>query len=64
MHAPAWRPGSFLRPSKSGQCFGRNDLLWDDLKLKLGVGCVLTIAGHRTVEGDAALAGGFSLEAT
>ena len=43
MHAPAGPPGPFLRPSKSGHCFGRNDLVWDGLKLKLGARVMATI---------------------
>jgi hypothetical protein len=33
----------FLRPPKSGHCFGRNELVWDGLKLKLGTRVVATI---------------------
>jgi hypothetical protein len=36
MHAPERPSGSFLRPFESRHCFGRNDLVWDGLKLKLG----------------------------
>jgi hypothetical protein len=36
MHGPGDPPGPFLRPSKSGHCFGRHELVWDGLKLKLG----------------------------
>jgi hypothetical protein len=43
MHAPAGPPGPFLRPLKSGHCFGRNDLVWEGLKLKLGVRVMATI---------------------
>ena len=43
MHAPAGPPGPFLRPRKSGHCFGRNDLVWDGLKLKLGARVTATI---------------------
>ena len=42
MHAPAGPPGPFLRPPKSGHCFGRNDLVWDGLKLKLGARVMAT----------------------
>ena len=31
MHAPAGPPGPFLRPSKSGHCFGGHELVWDGL---------------------------------
>jgi hypothetical protein len=43
MHAPAGPPAPFLRPPKSGHCFGRNDLVWDGLKLKLGARVTATI---------------------
>ena len=43
MHAPAGPPGPFLRSPKSGHCFGRNDLVWDGLKLKLGARVMATI---------------------
>jgi hypothetical protein len=43
MHAPARPPGPFLRPAKSGHCFGRHELAWDGLKLKLGARVMATI---------------------
>ena len=50
MHAPERPSGSFLRPFESRHCFGRNDLVWDGLQLRLR-----TIGGPvmATVEGDA-----------
>jgi hypothetical protein len=36
MNAPVKPPGAFLRPPKSGHCFGTNDLVWDGLALRLG----------------------------
>jgi hypothetical protein len=36
MHAPVRPPQPFLRPSKAGHCFGRDDLAWDGLQLRLG----------------------------
>jgi hypothetical protein len=36
MNAPARLPRPFLRPSKTGHCFGRNELLWDGLQLRVG----------------------------
>jgi hypothetical protein len=43
MNAPVRPPTPFLRPSKAGHCFGRNDLVWDGLKLKLGARVTATI---------------------
>ena len=43
MHAPAGPPGPFLRHRKSRHCFGRNDLVWDSLKLRLGARVAATI---------------------
>jgi len=43
MNAPLRPPGSFLRPSKSGHCFGRDELSWDGTKLRLGSKIVATI---------------------
>ena len=43
MHAPAGPPGPFLRPSKSGHCFGGHELVWDGLKLRLGARVMATI---------------------
>src|SRR6516165_9128844 len=50
MHAPARPRQPFLRPSKTGHCFGRNELVWDGLQLRLGSkdGCVMA-----TIEADA-----------
>jgi hypothetical protein len=36
MHEPVDPPRPFLRPSKSGHCFGRHELVWDGPELKLG----------------------------
>jgi len=36
MNAPARRPAAFLRPSNGGHCFGRNELVWDGLQLRVG----------------------------
>jgi hypothetical protein len=43
MNAPAGPLKPFLRPPKSGHCFGSDELVWDGLTLKLGskVGRVL-----------------------
>jgi hypothetical protein len=35
MNAPVRPPQPFLRASKAGHCFGRNELLWDGLQLRL-----------------------------
>jgi hypothetical protein len=35
MHAPVRPPRPFFRPSKAGHCFGRNELIWDCLQLRL-----------------------------
>jgi hypothetical protein len=35
MNAPAGPLRPFLRPPKSGHCFGRHELVWDGLKLKV-----------------------------
>ena len=43
MNAPAVSLRPFLRPPKSGHCFGRNELVWDGLKLKLGARVTATI---------------------
>ena len=43
MNAPVGPLRSFLRPPKSGHCFGRNDFVWDGLKLKLGARVTATI---------------------
>ena len=43
MNAPVRPSGSFLRPFESRHCFGRNDLVWDGLKLKLGARVMATI---------------------
>jgi hypothetical protein len=43
MNAPVGPLRSFLRPPKSGHCFGRNELVWDGLKLKLGARVTATI---------------------
>jgi hypothetical protein len=43
MHEPVDPPGPFLRPCKSGHCFGRQELVWDGLKLKLGARVTATI---------------------
>jgi hypothetical protein len=50
MNAPAGPLSPFLRPPKSGHCFGRNELCWDGHKLRLGpkTGPVLA-----TIEPDA-----------
>jgi hypothetical protein len=36
MNAPARPLPPFLRPSKAGHCFGRNELVWDGLQLRVG----------------------------
>jgi hypothetical protein len=36
MHAPVGPLRPFLRPPKSGHCFGRDELVWDDLQLRIG----------------------------
>jgi hypothetical protein len=38
MNAPVRPLGPFLRPSKSGHCFGTDELVWDKLELRLGSG--------------------------
>jgi hypothetical protein len=38
MNAPVRPPGPFLRPSKSGHCFGSDELVWDALQLRLASG--------------------------
>lgn len=43
MHGPVDPPGPFLRPSKSGHCFGRHELVWDGLNLRLGERVMATI---------------------
>jgi hypothetical protein len=43
MHAPERPSGSFLRPIESRHCFGRNELDWDGLKLKLGTRVMATV---------------------
>jgi hypothetical protein len=43
MNAPVGPLNPFLRPPKSGHCFGRNELVWDGLKLKLGARVMATI---------------------
>ena len=43
MNAPAVSLRPFLRPPKSGHCFGRNELVWDSQKLKLGARVMATI---------------------
>jgi hypothetical protein len=50
MHAPERPSGSFLRPFESRHCFGRNELVWDGLRLRLR-----TMGGPvmATVEADA-----------
>jgi hypothetical protein len=50
MHAPERPSGSFLRPFESRHCFGRNELVWDGLQLRLR-----TVRGRvmATVEEDA-----------
>ena len=35
MHGPERPSGSFLRPFESRHCFGRNELVWDGLQLRL-----------------------------
>jgi hypothetical protein len=35
MNAPVGPLGPFLRLPKSGHCFGRNELVWDGLQLRL-----------------------------
>src|SRR6516164_6596919 len=35
MHAPERPSGSFLRSFESRHCFGRNELVWDGLQLRL-----------------------------
>jgi hypothetical protein len=35
MHAPVRPSGSFLRLFESRHCFGRNELVWDGLQLRL-----------------------------
>ena len=35
MHGPGRPSGSFLRPFESRHCFGRNELVWDGLQLRL-----------------------------
>src|SRR5205823_1711274 len=36
MNAPARPLRPFLRPAKAGHCFGRNELVWDGLQLRVG----------------------------
>jgi hypothetical protein len=43
MNAPVGPLKPFLRPPKSGHCFGRNDLVWDGRNLKLGARVMATI---------------------
>jgi hypothetical protein len=43
MNAPVGPLSSFLRTPKFGHCFGRNDLVWDGLNLKLGARVTATI---------------------
>jgi hypothetical protein len=43
MNAPVGPLSSFLRPPKSGHCFGRNELVWDSRKLKLGARVMATV---------------------
>jgi hypothetical protein len=43
MNAPVGPLRSFLHPPKSGHCFGRNELVWDGQKLKLGARVMATI---------------------
>jgi len=35
MNAPVWPLRPFLRHSKCEHCFGRNELVWDGLQLRL-----------------------------
>ena len=35
MNAPVWPLRPFLRPFESRHCFGRNELVWDGLQLRL-----------------------------
>jgi hypothetical protein len=50
MHAPEKPPNPFLQFSKSLHCFGRNELIWDGLQLRLR-----TVRGRvmATIEPDA-----------
>ena len=54
MNAPVRPPRPFLRPSKAGHCFGRNELVWDGLQLRLGSKAGRVMA---TLEPDASSAG-------
>jgi hypothetical protein len=36
MNAPARPLRPFLRPSKAGHCYGKNELVWDGLQLRVG----------------------------
>ena len=54
MNAPVRPGGNVLRPSKAGHCFGRNELVWDGLQLRVGSKDGRVMA---TLEPDASSAG-------